>query len=315
MASTQAPQLVVVGAAARDIDAADSRGWRLGGGVSYSTLLAARLGVRVGSLIGLDAEAQGAHELDLMRDAGVELEVVPLERGPLFENIEGPRGRRQICRGLSDRVRPASLPPSWRAARAFLLAPVAGELDDTWANALPGNALVALAWQGLLRELAANETVRPLRAQPRPLFARADLAGVSREDLRGGGAPFSELLPREGQELAVTAGYRGALHLQRTAPGFRMRRVRAVRAGSVRDPVGAGDSFLTAWTVARLADGPFGPQPLSTGRALHFAALVATLGIERGGLAGVPDAAAVKDRMRAAMVAHATPRPGAASGD
>src|SRR5688572_32327134 len=125
MASQRAPQLVVVGAAARDVDALDPRGWRLGGGVSYSTLLAARLGVRVGSLIGLDEEAQGAHELDLMREAGAELEIVPLERGPLFENIEGPRGRRQICRGLSDLLPPAALPPRWRGARAFLLAPVA----------------------------------------------------------------------------------------------------------------------------------------------------------------------------------------------
>jgi sugar/nucleoside kinase (ribokinase family) len=293
------PDLVIVGAAARDVDASDPRGWRLGGGVSYSSLLAARLGVRIGSLIGLDREARGAHELDLMQRAGADLEIVPLERGPLFENIEGPRGRRQICRGLSDALRPEALPPRWRSASAFLLAPVARELDDAWADALPPEALIALAWQGLLRELAPNETVRPLPARPRALFTRADIAGVSREDLRGGGAPFEELLPRAGQELALTAGERGALHLHRTASGFRVRRVPAVRAGSVRDPVGAGDSFLTAWTVARLAGGPFGAEPLSSGRALHFAALVATLGIERGGLGGVPDAAAVKERIRA----------------
>jgi sugar/nucleoside kinase (ribokinase family) len=293
------PQLVVVGAAARDVDVADPRGWRLGGGVSYSTLLAARLGVRVGSLVGLDPEARDARELQLMRDAGVDLEIVPLERGPIFENIEGPAGRRQICRGLSDPLIPDALPERWRTAGAFLLAPVAGEVDDAWADALGAAPLMVLAWQGMLRQLAAGETVRPVPARPRPLFARADLAGVSREDLRGGGAPFQQLLPRVGQELALTAGERGALHLRRTGSGFRMRRVRAVRAGSVRDPVGAGDSFLTAWTVARLSGGPFGPEPLSEGRALHFAALVATLGIERGGLAGIPDAGAVRERLRA----------------
>jgi sugar/nucleoside kinase (ribokinase family) len=292
------PQLVVVGAAARDIDRSDPRGWRLGGGVSYSSLLAARLGVRVGALIGLDREARGARELQLMRDAGAELEVVPLEAGPVFENIERPSGRTQICRGLSDSVTADALPARWRDAGAFLLAPVAAEIDDSWVPAVDDAALVALAWQGLLRRLGQDETVRPLPARPRPLFTRADLGGVSREDLRGGGAPLEELLPRFGQELALTAGERGALHLRRAESGFRMRRVAAVRASGVRDPVGAGDSFLTAWVVARLRDGPFGREPLSPGRALHFAALVATLGIERGGLAGVADVAAVRARIR-----------------
>jgi sugar/nucleoside kinase (ribokinase family) len=311
---SSAPQLVIIGAAARDVDETDPRGWRLGGGVSYSSLLAARLGVRIGSLIGLDREARGAHELDLMRQAGAELEIVPLERGPVFENLEGPRGRRQICRGLSDPLPPDALPARWRSAPAFLLAPVAGELDDAWAGALADEALVALAWQGLLRELAAGETVRPVPAHPRPLFTRADVAGVSREDLRGGGAPFEQLLPRTGQELALTAGERGALHMRRTASGFRIRRVRAVRAGAVRDPVGAGDSFLTAWTIGRLAGGPFGAEPLSSGRALHFAALVATLGIERGGLSGVPDAAAVRQRLRTEAPASATRHSGESPG-
>ena len=38
-----APDVVVVGAAARDIAPDDPRGWRLGGGVSYSALTTARL--------------------------------------------------------------------------------------------------------------------------------------------------------------------------------------------------------------------------------------------------------------------------------
>jgi sugar/nucleoside kinase (ribokinase family) len=291
------PQLVVVGAAARDVDPSDERGWTLGGGVSFSSLLAARLGVRVGVLIGLDPLARDARELTLMTDAGADLEVVPLANGPVFENIEGPRGRRQIARGLSDRLDPSALPRRWRDASTFLLAPVAGEIGVEWASALDTDATVALSWQGLLREMAVDEDVRPLPARPQPLFERAEVAGVSREDLRGGGAPLTELLPRPGQELAITAGERGALHVRRMESGLEMRRVRAVRAMSVRNPVGAGDSFLTAWVVARLRDGPFGPEPLSLGRALHFAALVATLGIERGGLTGVADAELVRARL------------------
>jgi sugar/nucleoside kinase (ribokinase family) len=311
-----APQLVVVGAAARDLDASDPRGWRLGGGVSYGALLAARLGARVGAVVGLDREARDAHELELLRGAGVELEVVPLEAGPVFENIETPFGRRQICQGISDPIDPSSFPGRWREGAAYLLAPVAGELTDAWVDLPPPDALVALAWQGLLRQLEPGQPVVHLPAEPRPLFARADLGGVSREDLRAGGAALAELLPRPGQELAITAGERGALHLRRLASGFDVRRVPAVPARQIGDLVGAGDSFLTTLVVARLPTGPFGPRPLALGRALHLAALVATLGIERVGLAGRPDTSVLRQwlaEMYPRREASVGPRPGPAS--
>ena len=49
-----APGIVVLGAAARDIVSDDPRGWRLGGGVSYSALTTALLGVPTGALVGVD---------------------------------------------------------------------------------------------------------------------------------------------------------------------------------------------------------------------------------------------------------------------
>ena len=47
----ETPQVVVVGAACRDLVDDDERGWRLGGGASYSALALARLGLRVGALV------------------------------------------------------------------------------------------------------------------------------------------------------------------------------------------------------------------------------------------------------------------------
>src|SRR5436190_1218145 len=79
-----APDVVVVGAAARDITPGDPRGWRLGGGVTYGALALARLGVRTGVVIGLDPLARGAQELDLLEAAGAEIIRVPLVRGPVF---------------------------------------------------------------------------------------------------------------------------------------------------------------------------------------------------------------------------------------
>src|SRR3954462_4491824 len=98
------PDVVVAGSAARDIDAADPRGWRLGGGVTYGALALARLGVRTGVVIGLDEPARDAHELDMLESAGAEVIRVPLERGPVFNNEERPTGRVQTCLSVSDPV-------------------------------------------------------------------------------------------------------------------------------------------------------------------------------------------------------------------
>ena len=85
-----------MGAASRDVVDDDPRGWRLGGGVSYSALAVARLGLPTRAVIGVDREASTASELDLLREAGVDVHLVPLERGPVFVNIERPEGRLQL---------------------------------------------------------------------------------------------------------------------------------------------------------------------------------------------------------------------------
>ena len=75
------PFVLVVGAASRDVTLEDPRGWRLGGAVTYGTLTLVRFGVRVRALVGVDAEAANAEELDLLRDAGAEIALAPLGHG------------------------------------------------------------------------------------------------------------------------------------------------------------------------------------------------------------------------------------------
>src|SRR5664280_3208987 len=57
------PDVVVVGAASRDLAADDPRGWRLGGAATYCSLALARFGLRVGCLLGVADEASEATEL------------------------------------------------------------------------------------------------------------------------------------------------------------------------------------------------------------------------------------------------------------
>jgi sugar/nucleoside kinase (ribokinase family) len=160
--SAPPPEIVVVGAASRDLAADDPRGWRLGGGVSYGALTVGRLGLRTGALIGVDREASGAPELDRLREADVDVRPVVLGSAPVFDNIETPQGRRQVAHAASDALPPGALPEAWRQAGAWLLSPVAGELPESWADVPPPEAFVALGWQGLLRDVRAGAPVAPL---------------------------------------------------------------------------------------------------------------------------------------------------------
>ena len=288
---------MVVGSASRDLDAADPRGWRLGGGATYGALVLARLGLRVGVVLGVDAPASGAHELDLLRDAGAELHLVRLPAGPTFELSYTAAGRSVRCEDPGGPLPVASLPPAWRAASAWYLAPVADELPDGWAAIAPG-AVVAVGWQGILRDLVRGELVRPRAAGPRALLRRADLVSVSTEDLDPG-ADIRALLRllRTGTLCTLTRGPRGGLAFTARPGSPRMRRFPAFPSRGEIDTTGAGDAFLAALLAARVTPALAGRQP-HLAAALRFAAAVAAVHVGGLGLAGTPTLVQVRDALR-----------------
>jgi sugar/nucleoside kinase (ribokinase family) len=292
-----APAVVVVGAASRDIDAADPRGWRLGGGATYGALVLARLGLRVGVALGVDRQAAEAHELDLLREAGAEIHPVRLPNGPVFELVHTAAGRTVRCEDPGGPLPVAALPPAWRAAPAWYLAPVADELPDGWA-AIPPGAVVALGWQGLLRDLERGAPARPRAAGPRALLRRADLVSVSVEDLDPAVDLRSLLrLLRTGTLCTLTRGPRGGIAFTVRQGTPRMRSFPALPSGAEVDTTGAGDAFLAALLAARIAPALAGRQP-HLPAALRFAAAVAALHVGGVGLTGVPTLAEVRDALR-----------------
>jgi len=304
-APTLAPVVVVVGAASRDIADDDPRGWRLGGGVSYSALTTARLGLPTGAIVGVDEAASTATELDLLRDAGVEVHLVELEHGPVFVNIERPEGRLQLCRSHSDPLPVGAVPPAWRPAPGWILAPVAAELPPDWAELPADDAFVAVGWQGLLRELEAGEPVRHVAPRPDPIIRRADLVGLSRDDVDRD-VPLADLygLLRRGASLAVTQGDRGGLvahgaHGDRDA-ALELRHYPAVPSHELVDPTGAGDVFLAALAAARIEPRLVGGR-IGQGFDLLLAAAAASLVLEGPGMFGVPLRDAVRERMAEAV--------------
>ncbi len=292
-----APAFVVAGAASRDLDPADPRGWRLGGSATYGALVLARLGLRVGVVLGVDAEAAKAVELDLLREAGADVRLVRLPAGPVFHLEETPAGRIVRCADPGARLPVAALPPAWRAAPAWCLAPVADELPDGWA-AIPPGAVVALGWQGLLRALEPGVAVRPRPPVPRALLGRANLVSVSAEDLDPGtDVPGLLRLLRTGTLCTLTRGSRGGLAFTVRAGAPRVHTFPAVPASGPVDTIGAGDAFLAALLAARVAPALAGRRPYLAG-ALHFAAAVAAARVAGRGLAGVPTLAEVRATLR-----------------
>jgi sugar/nucleoside kinase (ribokinase family) len=279
-----------VGAACRDLVDDDERGWRLGGGASYSALALARLGLRVGAIVVADELAATSTELDLVRDAGVDVHVIPGSRGPIFINVETSTGRVQQTPQVSDAVDPRELPGAWRSAPAWMLAPVAAEVRDDWASVIPADAQVALGWQGLLRVLEAGAPVHHLPPGPSAVVRRADLVGVGSDDVDDSTTPAHlAALMKPGATLLFTDGIHGgtAYRVGSEPDELTPRHWHSIPIERYVDPVGAGDTFLAgvfaAWVKPATAATWKGDDP-----DLRLGAACGSLVLEGPGLFGVP---------------------------
>ena len=186
--------------------------------------------------------------------------------------------------------------------------PVADEVPDAWAQVASSEAIVAVGWQGMLRTLEAGAAVRPRPPEPRALLRRADLVGVSRDDV----PPATKVADlagfvRQGAQLLVTRGSAGGLLavIGDDGPHEVLRYLPSSSDGEV-DPTGAGDTFLAALLAATVQPRLLGPRG-GRAAALRFAAAAGSLAVERVGLDGVPAHKAVmvrraRERVRRTLV-------------
>jgi hypothetical protein len=291
---------LVVGSASRDMTPDDPRGWRLGGAAAYCGLTLARLGLRPRVLLGVDAAAARAEELEMLRAAGADVRLVRLAASPVFRNRATPAGRVQDCLEPGLPI-PVVVPDEWRDSGAWLLVPVADELAPSWAALPPPGIFVAVGWQGLLRNLPKGGVVTRRAPRPNPLVGRARLASLSTEDLDPS-TSIEELVAFLGvpATLVVTDGEAGGTIWEAEAGRApQARRYPAVPSDGMVDPTGAGDAFMAALVAARLG------HPLAGsgrhGADVRLAAAVASLAIEAPGLGGIPGLGAIADRLRRSL--------------
>jgi sugar/nucleoside kinase (ribokinase family) len=195
----------------------------------------------------------------------------------------------------------ADLPAAWASAPGWSLVPVAGEVTGRWASIVPAGASLCVGWQGMLRTLHAGERVTRRGPERSAILARADLVGVSRNDLDGG-LSDEELLAflTPGASLLMTDGEAGGRLLGTAADG---RSNPPIAYGSVpavaHDPTGAGDSFLAAYFATTLRPDLVPGSSEAPAAGLRFAAAVAAGVVEGAGATTVPTLEEVRARLDA----------------
>jgi len=255
---------LIVGHITRDIL---PKGFRYGGAVLYAGLTARRLG--------FDTYAVTSSAEKDLEELFPELKFFhfPSAQTTVFENIEGPKGRRQRVLAVADPIPVKQLPPTWRRADLVHIAPVLNEISPSEVSLFETNFLVSNP-QGWFRQIDAEGKV--IRHWP-------DLSGVPRfkavvlseEDI-GAQGEIIEDLQKISEILVITKGAKGALLYERGKKTF-------FKASPIKakDSLGAGDILAAAFFGALYAQ-------KAPREALRFAMCLARLSVTREGLASIP---------------------------
>lgn len=257
-------------------------GARLGGSVAYAARTAKALGLRAGIL------TAWGNELDLDDLDGIPVVNVGAEASTSFENLYGPEGRRQRINHIAPSLDYYQIPEPWRSTPIVHLAPVAGEISERMLSYLEAR-LVCATPQGWLRSwdaegwVSASDWVVAEQALP-----QVDAAVISMEDVQADEAHILQLVLAS-PVLAVTDAAQGA----RVFAAGEEHQIHALATEEV-DATGAGDIFAAAF-FTRLH---FGDTPLAAGT---FATRVASLSVQRSGLASTPTPDELYDLMAEAL--------------
>lgn len=244
-------------------------GFALGGTVSYSSLTAAALGLRVGMVTSCAPDLK-LNELDSIRVVRKDA-----EHSSTFENVYTPQGRVQHIHNRAETISAADIPLQWRNTPIVHLGPVAQEVDPSLARAFP-NSFVGVTPQGWLRDWDDEGRVFPCKwGDSASVLPYANAAILSLEDVSSDEEEiqkFAEAVPI----LVITFGETDA----RVYWNGDVRVFRPPEKEEV-DATGAGDIFATSFFVRYT-------QTRDPWEAARFATRIASNSVTRKGLQSIP---------------------------
>lgn len=266
---------LVIGHVAHDLT---PQGPRVGGTVSFASLTARALGMKVGVVTAVGPETS----LDSLK--GIPVISQESSQSTTYENIYTQHGRIQYLRAQAERIDFRNVPESWRRASIIHLGPIADEMDPV----LPDNfspKLLGLTPQGWMRQWdSENRVSMRTWENAEPALTKANAVVISREDVNGDDE-LIEYMAHHTRVLAVTEGAAGCvLYWNGDRRRFHARQVTEV------DATGAGDVFAAAFFIRLL-------NTRDPWEAARFATLLASCSVTRVGLEGIATSQEIEECM------------------
>jgi sugar/nucleoside kinase (ribokinase family) len=245
-------------------------GYRIGGTATYSSILAKRMGLRVGLVT--------SYEIDfpVTSLAGIQIINQPTQNTTTFENIYTESGRAQYLLGRAEKLDINLIPQKWLSAKIVHLGPVVDEVNLEIAANFP-QSMVGLSLQGWLRkwdqEGFVQPTALPENNKPMP---KNTIGFLSLEDINGD-RDYLEILRQLFPILILTKGKDGT-------EIYKQDQIIEIPAKSVieLDPTGAGDVFAAGLLISHII------KKNDLVESTCIATELAGISVTRPGIEGIP---------------------------
>jgi sugar/nucleoside kinase (ribokinase family) len=269
-----------------------------GGTATYTSIVASRLGLRVGIVSRVGRDLKGEY-LDLLEGEGVDLEGLHMgdtANTTSFTNRYGRSGsREQFLTQLCEEIQAEDIPNSYLDARCFHFGPIFHEIPYSVVEKVKDRSiLTSLDLQGYCRRVVEGGRILPSPPGEgeRRVISYMDVVKGSGEEvsLTAGMGRAEEALEGigEGARIVIaTLAERGSLLHHKGV----LRRIPPYPPDRILDPTGSGDAFTAGFLVKYLESG----DPYAS--AL-YASCVASFILEEPGFKRAPTREMVEERMR-----------------
>lgn len=275
----------------------------VGGGVTYSSVVAKRLGLTPHIITKCAIDSPYIKELE---DMGVQMHVLPLrdktkEHATVsFKNVYDSVGNRtQYCSVQQEAITEEDLAnfPEIVPDSTILIAPVIGKVSFSLFAILSQKGHVAVTPQGYFRAFAEDGKVSQKPLEDVSFFRNAEEVILSEEDLAFDDGRFFPKLKEVSPLLIQTHGEKGSSVYKN---GNEVLQIPAypLNASEIIDYTGAGDSYATAFLVKKAE----GATDEDAGYFASFYAAMKISGLGGGkiGLSTIP----TKDQIATYIITH-----------